>query len=783
MKDRTRPPRSRSRSRRPARSHSVKGRMFTSYLMVLLVSFVVGIFCYFWSVRIVRDEAYTRYDLLLNQMQDRIEQNLHGIDQLAFTLSYTTWVTEIVNLPGDTIDPARVSRIQLSADATEVNNYLSINPFYDSITLVFNNKDTVMSGGKVYDVSTFFNQIYHSSTYSESDFNRMFNVFTNGAMLSIDDVTTETIPLASHSKLLTYIHTVPLLLARPSATLLVSIRYDTMLSLLTPISGIESAKVYVVDKANRIVMSNSTDEDVNDALAKVLVGRTLKKQDYVDTDDGQRLLLFRSDPTAQQSPWSYVALIPESAVLKDSNAILYFTLALLGASLLLGLLISYGLFRRNYKPLSTILDRVRSVEGDEAQSETADEYDRIGTAIDRLAKNRGDLETKMGRFVPLAIHGFFVKLLFGNLPTEEIDIIENTLGIGMDSGPWTVAVIAQVDMEERLSSGLRRKISQWETGDQTPVYTVETDQGRVAALIFSDDEKVVLQVVERLRATFREGSGQPMLVGVGTPCASLREIGASYREAVMATHYARITRRDDPRPVFFAEINQDGKLEYNVPSALEDELRNRLRMGDCTRALEILDELEEMNLKSLGSSLFTAHCFYYDLLSTALKVISESGLPILGLANERHFFLMESVPDMKRFIHELYARICESVETQREGRRLRNRTDILDYMEQNLTDENLTLAALADRFDVSVPYLSKFIKDQTGENFVDYIARKRVAFAKTLLSTTAQSIEEIGRKVGYSNPLTFRRAFRKVEGVTPGDFRDAPRKPVSGARP
>lgn len=103
---------------------------------------------------------------------------------------------------------------------------------------------------------------------------------------------------------------------------------------------------------------------------------------------------------------------------------------------------------------------------------------------------------------------------------------------------------------------------------------------------------------------------------------------------------------------------------------------------------------------------------------------------------------------------------------------MRRREDILSAIEENCTDDAFNLQVLSEQFGLSVSYLSKYIKQQTGENFVDYVGKKRIAMAKKLLAESDENIEQVGRNVGYYNALTFRRAFKKYEGITPGAYRD-----------
>lgn len=99
--------------------------------------------------------------------------------------------------------------------------------------------------------------------------------------------------------------------------------------------------------------------------------------------------------------------------------------------------------------------------------------------------------------------------------------------------------------------------------------------------------------------------------------------------------------------------------------------------------------------------------------------------------------------------------------------------DVRDYIDRHFADPNLSLASLGDRFGMNSKTLSRLFKEHFGENFVDYLMRRRIAEAKQLLMETDAPIQVISREVGYENALSFTRAFKRMEGVTPLSLRKA----------
>lgn len=95
--------------------------------------------------------------------------------------------------------------------------------------------------------------------------------------------------------------------------------------------------------------------------------------------------------------------------------------------------------------------------------------------------------------------------------------------------------------------------------------------------------------------------------------------------------------------------------------------------------------------------------------------------------------------------------------------------EILTYIQRNYQD--VSLDSMAEEFHLSRPYLSKYIKEKTGETFQDVLRIEKLKRAKTLLKDTNKTIENIALEVGYENVEHFNRMFKKTYGVTPVQFR------------
>lgn len=97
-------------------------------------------------------------------------------------------------------------------------------------------------------------------------------------------------------------------------------------------------------------------------------------------------------------------------------------------------------------------------------------------------------------------------------------------------------------------------------------------------------------------------------------------------------------------------------------------------------------------------------------------------------------------------------------------------SNIKTYIDHHY-EKDLTLEFVSSLFHLNRSYLSSAFKAHTGTSFVDYVNYVRISHAKELLENTDKKMYQIAQAVGYENAKYFFRIFKKIEGVTPEQFR------------
>ena len=90
---------------------------------------------------------------------------------------------------------------------------------------------------------------------------------------------------------------------------------------------------------------------------------------------------------------------------------------------------------------------------------------------------------------------------------------------------------------------------------------------------------------------------------------------------------------------------------------------------------------------------------------------------------------------------------------------------------KKMYSRNISLEDVAALVGISPFYLSRLLKQELNETFVEILTKVRVAEALALLRDSGKTIRQIGEAVGYSNTTYFYKVFKKQTGMTVGEVR------------
>ena len=98
--------------------------------------------------------------------------------------------------------------------------------------------------------------------------------------------------------------------------------------------------------------------------------------------------------------------------------------------------------------------------------------------------------------------------------------------------------------------------------------------------------------------------------------------------------------------------------------------------------------------------------------------------------------------------------------------------EILHYIQENIYDpKQLKANVISENFNISLHYLGKYFKKQTGETLQEYISNYKLRLIEARLLNSDMRINEIADELHFSDESHLNKVFRKHKGINPSEFR------------
>lgn len=298
----------------------------------------------------------------------------------------------------------------------------------------------------------------------------------------------------------------------------------------------------------------------------------------------------------------------------------------------------------------------------------------------------------------------------------------------------------------------------------------EMSAGSVACLLMTEEAEL-RESVEAVAGLLSQRLGVTCFASSTVPSAM--DIPRAYREVRVM---ARMPQSGTGALLWYCDLYQDDALyNFEYSQYTETKLCNSIAAGNVQSTREILDDLYENSMKHSVRAAHVLRFFAYDLYRLASHIgmdaqQGEDRSRFLAALRDRLDSVIDHPKNFEGFFREIQQyciRVCERNMNRGRGAQSELLQNVLRHIDEHFTDPLLSVSGIAQHFGISDKYLSQLFKEQTSEKISGYIENKRIAHACELLRTTDLSINEVATASGYALTHTFRVAFKKVQGVTP----------------
>ncbi|WP_240941105.1 helix-turn-helix domain-containing protein [Paenibacillus sp. HB172176] len=587
------------------------------------------------------------------------------------------------------------------------------------------------------------------------------------------------------TSVITYMQSLPLDSFNDSSPAVVVVIIDQKLitSLLSGVTERYNGWVHITDTSGQTIGIGGIEEEEAAELAADAEFEEDKQSQFYKDD---LVITIKSSVNG----WTYQAGIPREVLMENANKIKYITWSVTGAALLIGLIVGFLLSYRNSAPINRIIGVMKEQFGQEGQA-APNEYDFLHGNIAKMIKNNTRLESELHRQAPLIRDAFLKRLLVGEFQTREEIIaaaVQSNAGLNGNTGYVGILQVNGYSLMESVEilnelNAARLILKQALNDSQSAIRMTDIGSDKIVFLFAFPDKATAIQMgKDEIAKTLLHVSRQVFMeyrisvtAVLGDLFESVTEVSQSFEQAKQTLEYASHLNKKEI--CWFEEMRQDSATYY-YPLEMETRLISTIRAGELEETKRHLQAIFAQNTEQRELS-----------FEMKIQLIGEMKGTLLKLLDQKTFSEWERLEALKTRIidiqvtesyesihHEMIAiseMLCELIQSKKNDSHVRMVEQIKAYIGTAYQDSALTLYRVAEQVERPEKYISQLFKEVTGMNLSDYLEKIRMDHAARLLRENDRTIDDIAAQSGYNSSHSFRRAFKRVTGVSPSVFRQS----------
>lgn len=547
--------------------------------------------------------------------------------------------------------------------------------------------------------------------------------------------------------------------------------------------------ILIYDRSEKkILISNKS--DINN-MRNDIIKNLSKTQKYIanphDVVVIQNKKYIFLQLTSNVYDWDYIYLVPYNSLKSEiyiSRTV--YTLYLTGFTIFLVIISLYAIYIKLYKIKTYKITQDLKIVNKENENKILP----FGRLNKLKKKDRRLLYTKISNFKIISqqeiLNDMIIEKLIYGWSYSKGAIEEKIQSIGLNIGgrKYLVAIIRilsltkQVRTRDIIKSELEciRIDSKISLVFNYVYQLADSELALILAFDEDEDEKVsqnvnlLLKLIsDRLLIKICD----KYLIAVGRIVNNIDEYRISFldaKELIEANKLITTENVENGILWYYDVVKKDNSIWY--PIEIEERLMLLVNLGKISEIEEILNLLYYKNFVENNLSLSLKYVLISELIGTIIKIADRTNVDINNLFDIKNFiFIKENAFDwLFEDIKQVFINITEQIKRNRKASREKLIEEILEFINKNLFNPNMSISFVAERFNISESYFSNIFKNVVGIKFSDYVEKLRIEEAYKLIKQKKWNLDDISKMVGYTNIKTFRRAFKRVKGCLPSEI-------------
>jgi len=358
-----------------------------------------------------------------------------------------------------------------------------------------------------------------------------------------------------------------------------------------------------------------------------------------------------------------------------------------------------------------------------------------------------------------------------------IPLMEENLRIVIFCIDYYFQLLANGEREADLLKYALSNVAEELVGRLGNICVCDEGEARLMVLLCSgEDTKEVARSAREVQFYLRKHYGVSVSVGIGKLVSEWRDLKLSYQNADEALE----GRMKQGSSQIIAREKSQGSLREEkifITSEEEAELKNAVTLLDRRKIYDTLEEIFQKYVmeQEVGRKAVEQFCMYLVLI--AMREVQRFQLAPEQVLGQNYYYYeeiskYETADDLEMWLKDIYSSVLRAVEDRRNSKYKGIVTNGIAYAQDHFS-ESLQVADVAKAVYVTPNYFSKIFKEETGENFTDWLNKFRIEMAKKRMEKEPETkIYTIAEECGFSDYKYFAFIFKKYTGYTPTSYRN-----------
>lgn len=746
------------------KSRSLLYKLFASYFIIFVIPLaIMASMLYKTSVIDLIKEIENSNLHKLTQLKDTLDIRMQELEYIALKISLDPYLT-----------PTRMSRNEynMMEGIDKIGIYKANNAFINELYVYYRNLDSIFSQYGVISTGVFAERIHAVRNEKTENETLYYDIRTIDAP-TIGNMKAAYIQMGNND-VVTYYYPVSYINGKPEVVVAFTIKRPVFDKMIQDFLGELPGNVFVLDRDKNLIVSAASDDNEYFRGVPAMLEERGSPGIYSIRDGNKELSLIKVD--SDYNGWNYAVTLETSRLFEKAVYMRTLILQIALSLLAFGVFIMILFARTNYKPINRLSRYVGLQWPQSDKPGRMNEIDRIMEAVTTAVEQNKDLKDQIDFQLPLLEEQVLTKLLKGEINNEKLMLrVIDSLHIKLAGPYYVVLVIGRYHTGDSAISGkYKNEVLSFISGHygkegiMYPVELLHTDD--IALIVNMEESNCTREnmgrFIKKIMQAVEQRSSREIIIGVGKICENITQINRSFVEAMAAIE--NNPARRSSKILYFEDITVLKQQQW-YPAESQLCFIQGLKQGDLSVAMEALQNMTgHMAEKKEAFRMLDDICF--DTINLIIKALSEINIHEFDEDVEK-IKEFTSLGDFGKRLEILAFKICNYIE---EGKRMSSNrfyNQIVEYINSEFDDAGLSLEAISDKFNISVYYLSRVFKEKMGLNYTEYITKLRMEKARELLKNTDITLKALVTSLGYTDLPCFMRKFKKIEGITPGEYR------------